>query len=250
METGMQQPYGRFDALIARHRQLIHNMCMRRADGNVGRCAELVQDCYIALWHYLPSLREEASHLQEAAWVAWQCRSVFSRRGKASPSLLPIDDYMAGPLVPDDDDPLRERIDAMAKVLTPHERHALELMAEGYSLGSSSSSSATKTAPTSRGTTPKNSLAMLPLQSPTTRMQQVRSLTSIPLSNLSWKMPSMTKSSKRLSRKTAWMISKKAGSVARMIPNVSKKNQNDELWHRYNSKRISLFRPFRGQSEI
>ncbi|MBR4505917.1 MAG: sigma-70 family RNA polymerase sigma factor [Bacteroidales bacterium] len=135
METGMQQPYGRFDALIARHRQLIHNMCMRRADGNVGRCAELVQDCYIALWHYLPSLREEASHLQEAAWVAWQCRSVFSRRGKASPSLLPIDDYMAGPLVPDDDDPLRERIDAMAKVLTPHERHALELMAEGYSLG-------------------------------------------------------------------------------------------------------------------
>lgn len=131
----MQQPYGRFDALIARHRQLILNMCMRRADGNGNRCAELVQDCYIAMWHHLPSLREDASQLQEAAWVAWQCRSVFSRRGKASPTLLPIDDNLTGTLVQHDDDPLRESIDAMAEVLTPHERHALELMTEGYSIG-------------------------------------------------------------------------------------------------------------------
>ena len=97
MEDNERQLYDRFDSLIARHRDLIDRLCMRRALGNVSRCAELRQDCYISLWHYLPKLRENANPFHETAWVVWHCRSVFShlRYRRRTHLFLPIDDNMA-----------------------------------------------------------------------------------------------------------------------------------------------------------
>ena len=61
MEENDQNLYDQFDRLIARHGELINRLCMRRAGGNADRCAELRQDCYISLWHYLPKLRKDAN---------------------------------------------------------------------------------------------------------------------------------------------------------------------------------------------
>lgn len=136
MTDADRQPYARFDALIERHAAFVNRLCLLHADGNGNRCAELVQECYIALWHYLPGLREEALPLQERLWVMWHCRSVFShlRHGKKPPPWMPLDDNMADTLGQPDDDPLRDSIEALASVLTPHEQKALWLMAEGYTV--------------------------------------------------------------------------------------------------------------------
>ena len=62
MEDNERHLYDRFDSLITRHGGLIDRLCMRHAFGDVNRCAELRQDCYISLWHYLPGLRIGAAH--------------------------------------------------------------------------------------------------------------------------------------------------------------------------------------------
>lgn len=135
MEDNERQLYDRFDSLIARHRDLIDRLCMRRALGDVSRCAELRQDCYISLWHYLPKLRENANPFHETAWVVWHCRSVFShlRYRRRTHLFLPIDDNMADTISEPDDSHLRDTIDSLVTLLTPHEQRAFYLMADGYS---------------------------------------------------------------------------------------------------------------------
>ena len=64
MEGDKQRRYDAFDSLMARHNLLVARLCMLHADGDVERCAEFVQDCRIALWRNLPSLRKNASWLQ------------------------------------------------------------------------------------------------------------------------------------------------------------------------------------------
>ena len=72
--------------------------------------------------------------LQETLWVVWQCRSVFSRLRFLRRSLLfvPLDDTLADSLAAPDESSLRDYIDSLADILTPHERQALQLMADGY----------------------------------------------------------------------------------------------------------------------
>lgn len=134
MAANDQPTHPQFHALILRHRDLIERLCMRRASGDYHRCAELRQDCYISIWRHLASLRPDASPLQETLWVVWQCRSVFSRLRflRRTHLFLPLDDSLADTLAAPDESSLRDYIDSLADILTPHERQALQLMAEGY----------------------------------------------------------------------------------------------------------------------
>lgn len=135
MDDKNRQLYSKFDSLIASHRNLIDRLCMRHAFGDVERCAELRQDCYISLWRYLPTLRENASSFHERAWVAWHCRSVFShlRYRRRFHKFLPLGDNVADVLSENEQNKLRETIENLSTQLTPHERQAFYLMADGYS---------------------------------------------------------------------------------------------------------------------
>lgn len=135
MDDNDRQIYEKFDSLIASHRNLIDRLCMRHAFGDVERCAELRQDCYISLWRYLPTLRENASSFHERAWVAWHCRSVFShlRYRRRTHRLLWIGENLTDTVLENESSHLRDTIDTLATTLTPHERQAFYLMADGYS---------------------------------------------------------------------------------------------------------------------
>lgn len=134
MAANDQPTHQQFHALILRHRDLIERLCMRRAAGDYHRCAELRQDCYISIWRHAASLRPDATPLQETLWVYWQCRSVFSRLRFLRRSLhfIPLDDALANTIDESDGTTLRDYIDSLADILTPYERQALQLMAEGY----------------------------------------------------------------------------------------------------------------------
>lgn len=134
MAANDQPTHQQFHALILRHRDLIERLCMRRASGDYHRCAELRQDCYISIWRHAASLRPDATPLQETLWVYWQCRSVFSRLRFLRRSLhfIPLDDALANTIDESDGTTLRDYIDSLADILTPYERQALQLMAEGY----------------------------------------------------------------------------------------------------------------------
>ena len=134
MAANDQPTHEQFHALILRHRDLIERLCIRRASGDYHRCAELRQDCYISIWRHAASLRPDATPLQEALWVVWQCRSVFSRLQFLRRSLhfIPLDDALADTLAAPDESTLHDYIDSLADILNPYERQALQLMAEGY----------------------------------------------------------------------------------------------------------------------
>ena len=135
MTTTDRQKYGHFYGLIERHKALVESMCMRRASGDSRYCAELQQECYIAIWKHEQQIGADVSPMQETLWVYWLCRSAFSRLRflQRAHLYVPLDENMADTLADRDDlAPLRDRIEALAVLLTPHERRALELMAEGY----------------------------------------------------------------------------------------------------------------------
>lgn len=123
-----------FNELIAKHKSLIENLCIRRASGDYHRCAELKQECYISIWKHANSLRPNASPTQESLWVYWQCRSVFSRLRylRRAFQFIPLEDDMADTIAEPDNSHLHDLIESMADTLTPHERKAFLLMADGY----------------------------------------------------------------------------------------------------------------------
>lgn len=130
-----RQKYEHFYGLIERHKALIESLCMRRASGDSRYCAELRQECYISIWKHEKQISADISPLQETLWVYWLCRSAFSRLRflHRTHLYIPLDENMADTLA-DSDDPsmLRDYIESLASVLNPHERRAVELMAEGY----------------------------------------------------------------------------------------------------------------------
>ena len=130
-----RQKYEHFYGLIERHKALIESLCMRRASGDSRYCAELRQECYISIWKHEKQISADIHPLQETLWVYWRCRSAFSRLRflHRTHLYIPLDENMADTLaVPDDPSMLRGYIESLASVLNPHERRAVELMAEGY----------------------------------------------------------------------------------------------------------------------
>ena len=126
-----QRKYEHFYHLIERHKALIEGLCIRRASDDSHRCAELIQECYIQIWRHETQISTDMSPAREALWVYWLCRSAFSRWLflQRTHTWLPLHNNMSDA---GNDSPLPDSIDALVSVLTPHERGAFKLMAEGY----------------------------------------------------------------------------------------------------------------------
>lgn len=125
--------YTRLDELVARYRRLIRRLCWRNAAGDEAVCDDLMQECYLAIWQHLSTIRSDANRLEETAWVVWQCRGVFShyhRRGRVE--TVPIDERMADTIPAGGSDGSREAIEELAACLTLRERQALTLMLNDY----------------------------------------------------------------------------------------------------------------------
>lgn len=128
-------PFDRYDALLDRYGMTVRRMCWLRSSGDEVVCWELIQECRIALWRRLPMLKAGADTLQEAAWVVWTCRSVFSHwRRRRKELLLTFDLTLADAVPAPTNDGNRELVEELASGLSRSERLALSLMIEGYSL--------------------------------------------------------------------------------------------------------------------
>lgn len=125
--------YQRLDRIIECHRGLIRRLCWRGTCGDEALCEDLVQDCYIAIWQRLGTLRSKASRLEEAAWVVWNCRSVLSHH-KRRPSIetVTLDPCLADTLATPESNPHAALIDDLAACLTARERLALSLMLQDF----------------------------------------------------------------------------------------------------------------------
>ena len=136
MTTNDRLKYEYFYGLIERHKALIERLCMRRSSGDSYHCAELRQECYITIWKHEKQISTDISPLQETLWVYWLCRSAFSRLRFLHRTHLyfPLDENMADTIAAPDEGDLREYIESLSSVLNPHERRAVELMAEAEQL--------------------------------------------------------------------------------------------------------------------
>ncbi len=124
--------YDNFELLVGRHRGLIRKLCWWRASGDEVLCDDLVQECYLAIWLHFDSLRPGIAKLQEAAWVVWQCRSVFSHgeRKNGLDPLSNLSDLSDRFDLSDrtDTTKTRETLDDLALALTPDEQRLFALM--------------------------------------------------------------------------------------------------------------------------
>ena len=62
MDIKQDPKYELFDGLLKRHRGLIRTLCWRHSSYSDTTCRELVQDCYVAIWFHLSSLREVSEY--------------------------------------------------------------------------------------------------------------------------------------------------------------------------------------------
>lgn len=122
--------YSEFDSLVHRHSAYIRRLCWWQASGHSEECADLMQDCLTALWHYRHTLRPDATPAQERLWVKYHCRSVFShRRRTPEPEFTSLDEARLGA---DDAPDNRALINELAVGLTPLEHRVLDLILDGY----------------------------------------------------------------------------------------------------------------------
>lgn len=145
MTTNDRQKYEHFYCLIERHRSLIERLCMHRSSGDSRYCAELLQECYITIWKHEKQISADMPLRKESFWVYWLCRSAFSRLRFLHRTHLhiPIEEQMADTIADTeawtsvgtvDTALLHDYIETLSKVLSPYERRAVELMAEGYTV--------------------------------------------------------------------------------------------------------------------
>lgn len=125
--------YNNFELLVGRHRGLIRRLCWWRSSGDESLCDDLVQECYLAMWEHYGTLRPDVTKLQEAAWVVWQCRSIFSHHDREPGNAgthIRIDRMMFN--IADDDvrapRDVAETLDELATLLTPDEQRLFALM--------------------------------------------------------------------------------------------------------------------------
>ncbi len=126
--------YNNFELLVGRHCGLIRKLCWWRSSGNEVLCDDFVQECYLAIWQHLDTLRPNVAKLQEAAWVVWQCRSVFSH-GDREITLPTTDESLFDHLPAPDANEIREILDDLAQILTPEEQSLFALMRQDLTDG-------------------------------------------------------------------------------------------------------------------
>lgn len=124
--------YDNFELLVERHRGLIRKLCWWHSSGEESLCDDLVQECYLSLWQHFNTLRPGIAKLQEAAWVVWQCRSVFSHGERKDTFPLADEGILDRTPVPNHNE-TREILDDLAQVLTPDEQHLFSLMRQDLS---------------------------------------------------------------------------------------------------------------------
>lgn len=140
--------YSDFDSLVHRHGSYIRRLCWWHASGHSEECADLMQDCLTALWHYRHTLRADATPAQERLWVKLHCRSVFSHRRRIPElPLAPLDENHADNEPSDNN---RALINALAINLSTHEHHILSLILDGYSVAEIATLLGTKAASVSQ----------------------------------------------------------------------------------------------------
>lgn len=125
--------YSDIDQLLNRHRWLIERLCMQATYGDAEQCADMIQECYMAIWRQHKKLRANATEREVRSWLKWQCRHVISnmlRRHRHR--MLPLDDYLADTIAAPDDSGNGELIEELAANLNPRYRLILALMLEGY----------------------------------------------------------------------------------------------------------------------
>ena len=122
------------EALLTRHRRLIERLCIHASLGEPKLAAELLEECYVALWRRQRSLRRGAKPAEVRAWVVWVCRGTIHRyRHNGHHHLTILDDYMADSIVAPDDLGAAELLDELAASLGARDKLILSLMLEGYS---------------------------------------------------------------------------------------------------------------------
>ena len=123
--------YDDFDRMVLRHRAFIRHLCWWQASGHNEECADLVQECLLALWHYRHTLRPDANEKQERLWVKYHCRSVFSHRN-ARPTIetTTLDEART---VAEENIDTRSLIAELATTLSDSEHRVLDLILNGFS---------------------------------------------------------------------------------------------------------------------
>ena len=125
--------YADFDALMARHRELIRRLCWWHADGDVERTADLMQEVLMHLWHARHTLRPGSTAGEERQWVRVRCRSVFEHlRRRPRVETVPLE---AAQQVAEEARGPAELIDHLADGLSATEHRVLELVLDGYTDG-------------------------------------------------------------------------------------------------------------------
>ena len=125
--------YGKYTALLMRHRTQMWRMCWLHAHGNRERCCDLLQDASIALWLNMDKLHPDATPAEENAWVRWQVRSMFEHAGRRrQPSVEPLTEAMADTLTNEDTRRVNEDIEEIMSTLNHDEQRMLRLQLEGY----------------------------------------------------------------------------------------------------------------------
>ena len=94
----------------------------------------MMQECLIALWRNIHSLRPEASERQERAWVVWQCRGAVSHFRRKTWRWLPLDEAPLEALVAHDDTVYNELVEELDSRLDAHEKQLFPLLLENYTI--------------------------------------------------------------------------------------------------------------------
>lgn len=129
----MMDRHSEYTDLLMRHRDMLWQLCLRYANGDRDRCADLFQEVSVALWNNLDKLRGDATPRVERVWVRWQARSVFSqitRRRKLS--TVPMTDVIADRLADENSQSQKELLDSLMSVLSQEEKQLIQLYFEGY----------------------------------------------------------------------------------------------------------------------
>lgn len=124
------------ERFLTSHHRLVERMCLHASFYDINLGADLVQECYAAVWRRRDSLRRNAMPWEARAWLVNVCRSAISnhlRRERSHAARLTlIDDYLADTLAASDDNANAERLEELAVNLDVLQKTMLGLIVEGY----------------------------------------------------------------------------------------------------------------------
>jgi len=132
MEEGEDLLKERFDRLIGHYGKHIRTLCWNRSSGDPVRCAELVQECYVALWSHLPELHADLPSSRATVWMLWQCRGALTHYFRLHRPWLSFD-AVADRVAVDEADSASSQLRELAASLPPRERRYVDLLLDGYS---------------------------------------------------------------------------------------------------------------------